>query len=928
MWLDARGGQGFSFVSHAHADHVAGHGRALASARTAWLLKKRFRFEGEITALEFHEPWEHAGHRIVLLPAGHVPGSAMIHLTRLSDGATLLYTGDFKLRESLTGEPTRPLPANTVIMECTFGRPHYVFPPLEDVRRAIHAWCRNALDHGETPVLLGYSLGKAQEIQALLGGEFPVAAHESVAAMNEACAALGMSLPPWEVFTGDPAGKVLVFPPTAARSTRLRRIKNKVTAMVSGWALNPGAKFQYQVDEVFPLSDHADYPALLELVELTKPRHVLTTHGFAQEFARDLRALGWNAWTLAGMDQLEFDLPSAAEEVEISPESLKPKELIVELLGDGSAFPVPRKGPGRPRKGPPPLPKLKNPRRKPEEEKTSAPEPDPEPPPPSADSFDLFCAACDAAAAAAGRLLKIRLLAEYFRALPDGESLAAAARFLAGQAAETREQSRELQTGWAILRMALLEATGHTMQRAKELSRAQNDAGRVAFLLLEGRTRPEPWTLAEVRELFDRLRAARGPLRKSAVLTEAFRALSANAGQYVVKILTGDTRIGLKEGLLEEALAEAFDRPADEVREAHTLCGDIGETARRARDGTLAETTLRPFQPVRVMLASPEPDSASIWARLGGGGSVWAEDKFDGVRAQLHFAGGRAALYSRDLRSLDREFPDLLARAAELRNGVILDGEIIAFAEGRKLDFFDLQKRLGRREADLFMPEEVPLKFYVFDLLWLDGRPLLKEPLRERRRLLEALRLPPDFERVSVVFPTGAEELEAAFHAAKARGNEGLIVKDPESPYAAGRRGKTWLKLKQSSLRLDVVVVKVEQGHGKRGHVLSDYTFAVRDGDTGELKTIGKAYSGLTDAEIEELTEHFKAHTLREEGRARVVTPNVVLEVAFDSIRPGKRHESGLSLRFPRIIAVRRDKTPEEIDTLEEAWRLARLAGG
>jgi DNA ligase-1 len=886
LWLDAHRGQGLSFVSHAHADHVAGHQKMICSQPTACLLKERFGFKGEMIALAWDEPWDHAGHRLVLTPAGHVLGSAMIHMTRLSDGATLLYTGDFKLRHGLTAEPARPLPADTLIMECTFGQRHYRFPPLEQVRSTIHRWCQDALDHGETPMLLGYSLGKAQEIQAVLaGGGFRIAVHPQVAEMNAAYEALGIALPEWEKFTGEAQGRVLVFPPQTIKSTLLRKVKHKVAAMVSGWAINAGARFSYQVDEAFPLSDHADYAELLELPVLVKPETILTTHGNSAEFARDLRERGWNAWSLAGTDQMELGLAM-----------------------------VP---PGRPELAGPSKP---NP---------AAISALPEAP----DSFAAFCATGESVAAASGRLKKTELLAAWFQRLTDPVALAVAVRFLAGKPAASREQLQAMGTGWAIIRLALLEATGMNRVRYKEISNAQADAGRTAFLVLsEGldardtTVPPTPWSLEEVQALFDSIRLAKGPSRKSALLTDAFRSLPPLSAQYVVKILTGDTRLGLKEGLLEEAIATAFKVDADAVREAHMLSGDLGETAQRALAGTVHETTMRPFQPVRAMLASPEDSAAAVWQRLSPeGGPVWLEDKYDGIRAQLHVANGRAAIFSRDLREMAGEFPEVLAQAAEFSQEVVLDGEIIAWAEGRRLNFFDLQKRLGRREADLFMPEDVPLRFVIFDLLWLEGRPLLQEPLRERRRLLEALRLPPGFERLEVIHAHSPETVQAAFHASKARGNEGLIAKDPDSPYAAGRRGKSWLKLKTSSLSLDVVVVAAEQGHGKRSHVLSDYTFAVRDTRSGELKVIGKAYSGLTDLEIEELTAHFKEHTLAGDERRRTVVPNLVLEIGFDSIQASKRHNSGLSLRFPRIKAIRRDKTPDDIDTLETAQKMAQL---
>jgi DNA ligase-1 len=201
-------------------------------------------------------------------------------------------------------------------------------------------------------------------------------------------------------------------------------------------------------------------------------------------------------------------------------------------------------------------------------------------------------------------------------------------------------------------------------------------------------------------------------------------------------------------------------------------------------------------------------------------------------------------------------------------------------------------------------------------------------PLRERRTLLRGVKLPPQFQ-VADVFPAhSAAEIEDIFRQARRRENEGLMIKDPDSAYSPGRRGMYWFKLKKELATLDVVVVAAELGHGKRNHVLSDYTFAVRDEDSGELLPIGKAYSGLTDVEIAELTEHFKQNTLVDHGRYREVKPDTVLEVAFNSIQPSTRHASGLALRFPRIKAIRRDKTVDTIDTLTYARELAEQYSG
>jgi DNA ligase-1 len=333
------------------------------------------------------------------------------------------------------------------------------------------------------------------------------------------------------------------------------------------------------------------------------------------------------------------------------------------------------------------------------------------------------------------------------------------------------------------------------------------------------------------------------------------------------------------------------------------------------------------FVPVKVMLASPEETAEGIWRRVEEVGEpvAWVEDKYDGIRAQVHCASGRVEIFTRDLKRITEQFPEVVASVARLSEEVILDGEIIAYAADKKLSFFDLQKRLGRRDqGDLFVPSTVTVRYVVFDVLMRNGESLLRQTLRERRAVLDALALPSEgLRRVEVVWARSAVEVEAAFLAARGRGNEGLIVKMAGSGYALGRRGKAWLKLKKAFATLDVVVVRVEQGHGKRSHLLSDYTFAVREEGSGELRVIGKAYSGLTDAEIEELTQVFLEQTVETKGRQRLVLPQVVLEIAFDSIQASTRHDSGLALRFPRIKAIRSDKTPEEIDTLVYARKLA-----
>jgi DNA ligase-1 len=349
------------------------------------------------------------------------------------------------------------------------------------------------------------------------------------------------------------------------------------------------------------------------------------------------------------------------------------------------------------------------------------------------------------------------------------------------------------------------------------------------------------------------------------------------------------------------------------------LTGDIGETALRCRRGELQGGDVRLFQPIRYMLASPVETAAEAMQRVGG--RAWTEEKYDGVRCQFHGGGERVALFSRDLRETTAAFPELVEAGRRLQHKLLLDGEILAHRDGRVLRFFELQRRLGRKAVSSELQAEVPVVFVAFDLLYLDGQVLLERPLSERRRLLEGLQLEHPFLLARVESAREPQDLDRIFSETRMRGNEGLMVKDPASAYTPGRRGMAWLKLKRPLATLDVVVTAVEWGHGKRHGVLSDYTFAVREGD--QLLDVGKAYSGLTDEEIAEMTKWFVAHTIRDYGRLRIVEPTQVIEVAFDQIQRSSRHPSGYALRFPRIVRLRPDKPVAEIDTLETVRQVA-----
>jgi DNA ligase-1 len=550
-----------------------------------------------------------------------------------------------------------------------------------------------------------------------------------------------------------------------------------------------------------------------------------------------------------------------------------------------------------------------------------------------ANSLEQFARTAEAVAATTKKLVKAAVLGEYFQRLDD-DDLPRAARYFAGQQFAMSD-ARTTNVGGSILGEALCAATNVTPESLGPRYARWGDGGDVAFeVFCEAKPDNQPsLSLAETENLLARLSATRGKNAKTKILTEALWQATPLEAKYLVKLLSGDLRIGLREGLVEDAIARAFKQPLAEVSLANMLRGDIGEAAVRARAGALQDVEMRLFHPLKSMLATPAVDLVDIARTMSG--EFFVEDKFDGIRAQAHVAGGRVAIFSRTLDEISNRFPELHTPLAALSTDVILDGEIITARGAEILPFSDLQRRLGRKTVSEELLASTPAVFVAWDILYAAGRVLINEPLAARRaRLEEIVRTACGSGRANLgtVRLSQAKRfsdsalLDDEFTAARARGNEGLMIKDPASFYKPGRRGREWLKLKRALATLDVVVTTVELGHGKRRNVLSDYTFAVRRAENdGELLNIGKAYSGLTDVEIAEMTEWFKAHTLQEfaHGRVRLVEPSIVIEVTFDRVQPSNRHKGGYALRFPRIVRLRPDKTVEEIDTLESVRKLA-----
>jgi ATP-dependent DNA ligase I len=618
---------------------------------------------------------------------------------------------------------------------------------------------------------------------------------------------------------------------------------------------------------------------------------------------------------------------------------------------------------------------------------------------------------CERLAETTKKLEKRAWMAEYLRAVPV-EAGALAALYLSGTPFPETDR-RQLSVGGASLWRVVKELTQANDATMHEAYRRHGDMGAAAFdlLAIKGGAKNATLTIEDAAESFSQMAAAKGTAPRQHMLHDLLGRATPLEAKYLIKLMSGDMRIGVKQAQVEEAIAVATDRELTAVRRAVMLLGDLSEVVRLAAADRLSEARMRLFHPLGFMLASPVDSVEQAMARFaeevraeqkGEGGAkptpeaegtgkqtvspavpasalveghvqpaltlAHIQDKFDGIRCQLHCGDpsqpGRVALFSRSRDDMTHSFPELTEAFGNVTEPLILDGEILAWntnpaaTQQRALPFKSLQNRIGRKRVTAAMREQTPVVFMAFDLLYRGDSLLLEQPLAMRRAVLEevcAVEVPhtvvsstqtePDSPRnqgalfaardavseptssgfarlvlADVARLSSAEQLEQAYVDARARGNEGVVLKAAASLYQPGRRGLAWLKLKRELATLDVVVTAAEYGHGKRAGTLSDYTFAVRDGDT--LKNVGKAYSGLTDAEIARLSGYFHEHTIEDLGGWRTVEPTIVLEVAFNNLMRSDRHSSGFAMRFPRIMRIRDDKPVEEIDTLARVEEL------
>ena len=575
------------------------------------------------------------------------------------------------------------------------------------------------------------------------------------------------------------------------------------------------------------------------------------------------------------------------------------------------------------------------------------------------DRFSLFVETCEKIRSTTKKNEKIDIISNYITNL-DETSLSIAVLFLSGRVFPIGS-TRTLNIGFSTIMESLSEIAMLDIKDIQNIHLKHGDIGAMAEHAVSKKhvislfNQQEKISLSYVYHQFKKIANISGSgsnKNKKNILKGLLITCSPLESKYLIKIITGEMRIGSVEGLVEIALSRAFDRELQYIREAMLISGDISQVAVLAKKNILHNAIMRPFVPVSFMLADVMFSAEEIINYYNK--PLICEYKYDGIRLQMHKFDNKVQLFSRNLVDITYAFPELVKAATEstirtpntttIHNQVdfILDGELIAFKNDKPLHFQELQKRLRRKNVTEDITTEIPIYYIVYDIMYFKDNQVLKKSLLDRKNILSTISFKKPIFNSSYKISDSIEQIIAIFNESKDIGHEGLVVKDPLSQYHPGKRGRYWMKLKKELDTIDAVIVIAEYGHGKRAGVLSDYTFAVIDEEYDEdgnnqnlnlndndnylknsrLKTIGKAYSGLTDKEIDEMTERLRDIIVEDNGNRILVKPEIVLEVAFDTIQKSDRHNSGFALRFPRIKNIRTDKSLKDIDTLQKVRQI------
>ena len=534
---------------------------------------------------------------------------------------------------------------------------------------------------------------------------------------------------------------------------------------------------------------------------------------------------------------------------------------------------------------------------------------------------------CEKLEATSKRTMMVNLVANFLKQL-NADEVEPTTSLILGRAFPKWDQ-RTLEVSWATLSGVIKRLTNIKWTTFSEAFSKTGDVGAATKIVFEAtKIRKQatlvekPITIMEVRRNLEAIAETTGygsKERKERILETLLGTATPLEVKYIVKVLIGEMRTGFYEGLMELAVSKAFNIPHDVVRTASMLTGDIGEVATKAKvqgkEGVL-KLQFRIFRPVKPMLAQTAEDLDEIIKEHGGKTAL--EYKLDGARIQIHKSEDTVRIFSRRLSDVTLSLPEIVQLIRnEVRVGeAILEGEVVAVGEdGSPLLFQHLMRRFRRVHDIEDMVKKIPVKLYLFDILYLNGQSLIAVPYVERRRKLgEIAENLPLTKQVVISSPQEAEEfLKEAIN----KGHEGLVAKKLDSPYTPGVRGKRWFKIKKALEPLDLVIVAAEYGYGRRHNWLSDYYLAARDFETGEFLVVGKTFKGLTDKEFIQMTKELKKLAIKEEPRRVVVVPKIVVEVMYNEIQKSPKYECGMALRFVRITRIRDDKGPEEADTIQ-----------
>jgi DNA ligase 1 len=548
----------------------------------------------------------------------------------------------------------------------------------------------------------------------------------------------------------------------------------------------------------------------------------------------------------------------------------------------------------------------------------------------SSPNFSHFVKLCEEIRITKSKNMKVRLLSRYLSSLNDG-SLSIAVLFLSNRIFPLGSKF-VINAGFGTIMQALSEISFLDKDQIQQSYMQYGDMGALSEYAVSKKhtaslIQQQPLTLPIIHDRFKGIADSIGSdssKAKKSILKGLFLDCSPLEAKYLTKVINGEMRIGLTEGLVEVAVSAAFNVELKKVREAMLVSGDISQVALLAKSRLLHIAIIKPLQPLSYMLADVMFTAEEIINYFQK--PLICEYKYDGIRAQMHKSGQQVKLFSRNMTNITNAFPELVQAAIDSKLSssmenidFILDGEIMGLRNGKPLHFQELQKRLRRKNVTGQILTAVPIVYVVFDITYINQEQTIRNPLRQRKEILSSILFREPIINAKQNVVNTAQKIIAVFQKSRDDGYEGLVLKDPESQYHPGKRGRYWIKLKQELDTIDAVIVIAEYGQGKRAGVLSDYTFAVRDeNDNNQLKIIGKAYSGLTDKEISMITQKLKSIIIKDDGYKIAVKSELILEISFDSIQKSDRHDSGLALRFPRIKNIRSDKNITDIDTLQK----------